>query len=211
LRVAVFGASGGIGKFVVQHALDKGHSVVAYVRNPAKLQMEHPGLSVVGGGLGDLAAIEAAISGCDAVISAIGVPLKFTYDSMDSLEGHKNIIKAMENVGVARLVDWSTPSAKFSQDKRSFITVVPGMMAALAFPKAKKELLAICAAIEASDLQWTIVRFLAPTDSPGTGEVKVGFGDTKMDFRISRDDIAAFMVEQLESDRYLLSMPIIGS
>jgi Putative NADH-flavin reductase len=211
VRVAVFGASGRIGRLVVKHALEEGYAVNACVRDPAKLPIEDESLSVITGGLRDTAAIEQTISGCDAVICALGVPLKFTYDSMDSLEGHRNIIKAMDKLGVSRLIDWATPSARFSGDKRSVITVVPGILAGLAFPKAKKEIVSICDAIRESDLQWTIVRFMAPKDRPPTGAVKVGLGDTKMKFSISREDIASFMVEQVESETYLYSMPIIGS
>ncbi len=211
MRIAVFGATGGIGKCVVQHALKQGYEVHAYVRNPAKLPIAHARLHVFAGGLHDYAAIASAVSGCDAVISALGVPLQFTYPSMDSLEGHMHIIRAMQDLGVPRLIDWATPSAKFSGDKRSFITVVPGILAALVFPKAKKEIIAICDAIVQSGLRWTIVRFVAPKDTPYTGKVKVGFGDTKMRFSISREDIAAFMVEQVEDGAYVHSMPIIGS
>ena len=65
--------------------------------------------------------------------------------------------------------------------------------------------------VKQSDLDWTLVRFMAPKDTPYTGKVKVGFGDTKMNFNISREDIGAFMVEQIESKEYIHSMPIIGS
>lgn len=76
---------------------------------------------------------------------------------------------------------------------------------------AKKEIIGIADMITASSLNWTIVRFMAPKDAPFTGNVKVGFGDTKMSFNISREDIGAFMVEQLNSNIYEHSMPIIGS
>ena len=117
MKIAVFGATGGVGRFVVKHALDCGHEVRAYVRNPDKLQMQHERLTVIRGELTDYAAIEKALAGCDAVISAIGIPLKLSYPSMDSLEGHRNIIKAMEALGIARLVDWSTPAVTSAKDK----------------------------------------------------------------------------------------------
>lgn len=56
-----------------------------------------------------------------------------------------------------------------------------------------------------------MVRFMMPQDSPYTGKVKVGFGDVKMKFAISREDIGAFMVDQVENEKYIKSMPIIGS
>lgn len=64
---------------------------------------------------------------------------------------------------------------------------------------AKKELIHIADMITASNLNWTIVRFMAPKDTPFIGNVKVGFGDTKMNFNISREDIGSFMVEQLNA------------
>nr|WP_282433790.1 NAD(P)H-binding protein [Desulfosporosinus sp. I2] len=120
-------------------------------------------------------------------------------------------MKAMKELGVCRLIDWATPSVHYSKDARSLITIVPGILAGIAFPKAKKEIIAIADAIQSGNLDWTIVRFLAPKDTPYTGKVKVGFGDKKMSFNIAREDIAAFMVKQVESSEYMHSMPIIGS
>lgn len=211
MKIAVFGASGGIGKFVVNHALEQGYEVNAYVRNPVKLDATHEHLKVITGQANEYEKIKQAISDCDAVISILGVPMKFTYETMSSLEGHKNIIMAMQELGVSRLIDWATPSVKFLGDTRSFITVVPGIMAGLVFPKAKKEVISVCNAIQESGLDWTIVRFMAPKDTPYTGTVKVGFGDNKMNFNISREDIAVFMLDQVKSSEYIRSMPIIGS
>ncbi|HFJ9472460.1 NAD(P)-dependent oxidoreductase [Bacillus cereus group sp. MYBKT111-2] len=211
MKIAVFGATGGIGKFVVKHALEKGYEVNAYARNPHKLNLSHDKLTVFPGDLNEYENIKHAITGCNAVIIALGVSMKFTYKSMDSLEGHKNIIKAMKELGVSRIIDWATPSVHYSKDARSFITIIPGIMAGILFSKAKKEIIAITDAIQSANLDWTIVRFMAPKDSPYTGKVKVGFGDKKMSFNIAREDIAAFMVKQVESSEYMHSMPIIGS
>jgi putative NADH-flavin reductase len=211
MRIAVFGATGGIGRFVVKHALSQGHEVRAYVRNPGKLQLAHARLSVIAGELTDRAAIEKAISGCDAVISAIGIPLKLSYPAMESLEGHENIIAAMQKLGVSRLIDWSTPAVRFPSDEPSLITVVPRITTGIVPTMAKKELVAVSEAIQASGLNWTVVRFVAPTDAPGTGKYQVGFGERRMGLRIPREDIAAFMLEQVRSDAYSRSMPIIGS
>ena len=54
------------------------------------------------------------------------------------------------------------------------------------------------------------MRFIMPTDKEYTGSVKVTYGKDKISFSISRSDIAEFMIEQVESDRYLREMPIIG-
>ena len=51
LNVTVFGASGHIGRQVVDQLLAAGHHVTAYVRNPAKLDLTHPNLTVTAGAL----------------------------------------------------------------------------------------------------------------------------------------------------------------
>ncbi|QYX75937.1 NAD(P)-dependent oxidoreductase [Streptomyces akebiae] len=72
MRVTVFGASGAIGRLVVQRLLGDGHQVTALVRTPAKLALVHSHLTVVTGQLADRDAVEQAVSGADAVISALG-------------------------------------------------------------------------------------------------------------------------------------------
>jgi len=88
---------------------------------------------------------------------------------------------------------------------------VPPIIAAFRYPNGKRELKAIAELVKASDTDWTIVRFLGPTDKPGTGEVKVSFGDRSLNFFIPREDIAAFMVDQLENKAFIRRMPIIGT
>jgi putative NADH-flavin reductase len=210
MKVIIFGASGGIGNFAVQHALEKGYEVKAFLRNPSKLTIKHKNLTTVQGEINNYSDIKNAIFDCDAVIWCVGIPMK-KYKHMESLDGHENLLKAMNECGIERLIDWATPSVRFKKDKKSFITVVPGFMAGILFPMAKKEIICISDMITASNLKWTIVRFMAPKDTPFTGNVKVGFGDIKMSFNISREDIGAFMVEQLSNKTYEYSMPIIGS
>lgn len=211
MNVIIFGAAGGIGKWAVKHALLSGYHVTAYVRNAQKITEANKNLTVIQGEIYDEQEMTKALSGQDAVVWCVGIPLKKSYQKMESLEGHKTLIKAMEVNQVKRLVDWGTPSINFEQDKKSFITIVPGIIAGLLFPQAKKEMLAIAKVLQESDLDWTLVRFMAPRNTCYTGNVKVSFGDTKMNFSISREDIGAFMIKMLDSDTYIHSMPIIGS
>jgi len=210
MKAAVFGAAGGIGKYAVQHALKKGYTVNAFVRNPAKLTISHENLNLIKGEINDLESVKEAINGCDAVIWCVGIPMK-KYEGTPSLDGHKIMLKAMNECGITRLMDWATPSVPFEKDKKSFITVVPGIVAGIALKQAKNEMIAIGELVSKSGLDWTMVRFMAPKNTSYTGNVKVGYGDVKMSFAISREDIGAFMVEQVESRKYVRSMPIIGS
>ncbi|GJH40016.1 NmrA family transcriptional regulator [Capnocytophaga sp. HP1101] len=211
MKVVIFGATGGIGKWAVKHALAKGYEVTAYVRNPQKIQEKHERLEVVKGEILDEAAMTTALKGVDAVIWCVGISMKDSLVGDEELRGHEILLRAMRANGIKRLVDWATPSVKTQEDKRSVATVLPAFMAGILFPKGKKQLIAIGKLIQESHTDWTIVRFLAPKNSPYKGKVKVTFGERSIRFAISREDIAAFMVAQVENKKYIHRMPIIGS
>ena len=211
MNVIIFGATGGIGKWAVKHALEKGYHVTAYVRNKQKMEIHDDKLNVVQGEISDYDKVKSALAGQDAVIWCIGISMKNKLVKFESQKGHEILLKAMKEQGVKRLIDWGTPSVAFDKDKKSFITVIPGIMAEIMFSKAKAEMVAIGQMLKKSNLDWTMVRFMMPQDTAYTGKVKVGFGDVKMNFAISREDIGAFMVDQVESKNYIKSMPIIGS
>jgi putative NADH-flavin reductase len=211
MTIAVFGASGAIGKLLIRQALDNGYNVRAYVRNPSKLALEHPNLETIQGELNDFSKIKLAISGADVVISTLGPPLKRKYDDFSVLEGHKNIIKAMETENIKRLITIATPSVRSTEDIPSLATKMPTIMAKIFFPSAYKEIVQLGEAVKASRLDWIIVRFIAPNNKPPTGKVKITFGDTKINWGISRADIADFILKQTKDNKYVRSMPIIGN
>ena len=133
--------------------------------------------------------------------SCVGVTMKGHYEGMPSLDGHKLLLRAMHECHVDRLIDWATPSVPFQGDKKSLITLVPGFLAGIIYRQAKAEIVAIGKVVAESGLDWTLVRFIAPRDTPYTGKVKISFGDVKMRVAIGREDIGAFMVEQVENKR----------
>lgn len=210
MKITIFGASGGIGQHAVKHALNAGYEVNAFVRHPEKVQVVNDRLHVIQGSIDNYTEVSAAIAGSDAVVWCVGIPLG-RYDGYPSLDGHRVLLRAMKAQNISRLVDWGTPSIHFEKDTKSFITVVPGLIAGITLRHAKEEMQKIGDLLQESDVNFTLVRFMAPKNTVYTGEVKVGFGDVKMKLAISREDIGAFMIDQIQSDQYLRSMPIIGS
>ena len=83
MKVIIFGASGGIGKLALQHALEKGYDVKAFLRNPLKLTIKHKNLTIIQGEINNYNHIKNAIFDCDAVIWCVGIPMK-KYKHMDS-------------------------------------------------------------------------------------------------------------------------------
>ncbi len=119
-RITVFGATGGTGKQLVEQALAAGYEVVAYARNPSKLNITNEHLTVVQGELSDQALIGNAIRGTDVVLSTLGP--RGGSKNKPITQGMQNIIAAMKKQGVRRLIITSTLSAKDPNDKPTFRT-----------------------------------------------------------------------------------------
>jgi len=106
MKLLIFGATGTVGQQVVGQALEQGHIVTAFARNPAKLNIQHPNLRHFVGDVLDLAAVEQAVKDQDVVICTLGAGQKLT-GSVRS-EGTRNIIQAMQRSGTQRLICQTT-------------------------------------------------------------------------------------------------------
>ncbi|GGU21822.1 NAD(P)-dependent oxidoreductase [Streptomyces coeruleorubidus] len=212
MRVSVFGATGGIGRHVARQLLDEGHHVAALVRTPAKLTITDTDLTVITGALSDRAAVEQAVTGADAVVSALGPSLKRSATGTPLTDGTHVIVAAMREQKVARFIGLATPSLADPRDKPHWKHKVLPVMARLMFPNALAELAGMTEAVTGSDLDYTIARITNPTDKPATGHVRSGFlGHDKVGSAMTREDIAAFLVSQLTDTRYRRAMPAISN
>ncbi|UUU28612.1 NAD(P)H-binding protein [Streptomyces sp. CA-210063] len=212
MRVTVFGATGGTGRLVVQQLLDDGHQVTALVRTPAKLDLTHSQLTSVTGQLSDRDAVQQALSGADAVISALGPSLKRSTTGTQVTDGTRTIVQAMEAQKVTRFIGLATPSLADPQDKPHWKHKVLPVAAGLMFPQALAELKGMTQAVTDSDLDYTIARITNPTHKPATGRIRSGFlGHDRVGSTMSRADIAAFLVLQLTDTRYRRAMPAISN
>lgn len=202
MKILVFGATGSIGSQIVKQALEQGHRVTAFSRSASQMDAD-PNLETVEGNVLDFESVEKAMPGYEAVFVALGAGSKGTVRS----EGTRNIILAMQQHGVRRLVCLSTLGVGESWGNLNFFWkyIMFGLLLRKAFiDHQKQEQL-----IQESDLDWTIVRPGAFTDGALTGEYKHGFpGDDKsVELKISRADVAHFMLKQLTIDTYIHKTP----
>lgn len=203
MRVLVFGATGSVGRRVVEQGLARGHEVTAFVRDPSKIGVAHERLTVFRGDVLDGASVERAVLGQEAVLCSIGAGRKGGVRS----EGTRNIVRAMEGAGVRRLVCQSTLGAGESSGNLDFFWkhVMFGFLLRGASADHERQE----AHVKGSDLDWTIVRPAAFTDGGRTGEYRHGFPPSKkgLKLKISRADVAGFMLDQLTNDTYLRRTP----
>lgn len=210
MKITLLGASGRIGSQLLELALQNGHEVVAYVRDSKRIKVTHPNLTTVEGELSNIPRLKSVIENCEVVVSALAPPRKRTYQYLPIYDGHKAVMSLMKWNGVKRFITIGTPSIKFKDDKTSMTTTIPGLLTRFVYPKPYKEAVSIGEAIQESDLDWTVVRVVAPV-AKDTKPAKVTFGDKNVHFSISRKRIAEFILDEIGQGKYIRSMPIIGS
>jgi len=210
MKIVIFGATGGTGKQLVEKALAAGHHVVAYARNPSKLNINHEQLKVIQGELADETLIESAVTGADAVISVLGP--RGGSKNRPITQGIQNIITAMKKQNVRRLVITSTLSAKDPNDLPDFKTKTLVNLVKLTMHDAYKDIVSAAETVRNSELDWTIVRLTMLNNNPKSGKVKAGYvGKGEVGTWISRADVADFMLKQVEDTEYLRQAPAISN
>jgi len=203
MKIAIFGATGSVGRLAVKQALEQGHTVTALVRDPEKVETRHENLSLIKGDVLNSPDVEQAVQGQDAVLCILGAGRKGTIRSM----GTKNIIAAMKQIGVKRLICQSSLGVGDSRGNLNFLWkyIMFGLLlrAAYADHVQQEEY------VMKSGLDWTIIRPAAFTDGPRTGVYRHGFSANaeSLTLKISRADVADFLLKQLNDDTYLRKTP----
>jgi putative NADH-flavin reductase len=212
MKLAVFGATGATGKHLVELALAAGNDVVAFARNASRVGQSHERLTIIQGELTDAPAIERAVNGADAVISLLGPRPREDIKSKPLATGMKNIIAAMRKSNTRRLIISSTPSAADPSDLPDFkfkvlITIVKSLMR-----PAYEEIVNVARIVRDSNPDWTIVRVSMLNSNPRSGIIRAGYlGRKQVGTKISRADLAAFMLEQVRDTTYLRKAPAISN
>lgn len=210
MKLAIFGATGGTGKLLLEQALEAGDHVVAFVRNPSKLNIRHERLTVMQGELADEAMVEHAVSDADAVISVLGP--RGGSKGKPITRGMQNIIEAMKKQHVRRLIISSTLSAKDPNDLPDLRAKVLINLVKFTMHAAYEEIVSVAETVRKSELDWTIVRLTTLNNNAKSGKIRVGYlGRGKVGSRISRADLAEFMLKQVKDTKYLRQAPVISN
>ncbi len=208
-KIAMFGATGKTGRLVLERALDAGHEVSALVRDPGKLTTSSERLTLIGGDVLDAAAVDQTVAGSEVVLSLFGhvkgSPKKLQTD------GTRLIIDAMERHGVKRLISLSGGGLRDPHDQPK----LPDRIIRLLLKAFSGHVLADAeghlAVLEASNLDWTVVRAPRLLDEPATGGYRVGLVDGDSSTTISRADFADFVLSQVKDRSYVHAMPFVSA
>jgi putative NADH-flavin reductase len=206
MKLTIFGASSSSGRLVVEKALAAGHDVTAFVRDPAKLGIRNERLKVIAGDALNAAQVEEGVKGSEAILSTLGPKGK---PAVMAAQSTRNIVDAMEKHGVKRLVVVSVAGISVSQDKRGFnlVSALIKLLLKDVFIDRENQL----KVLEESSLDWIAVRIPRLTDGPATGSINAFFGNASPAMKVTRADLADFMLEQLTSDQWCRQAPILSN
>jgi putative NADH-flavin reductase len=203
MNIVIFGANGPTGRQLVSRALASGHQVVAVTRHPEQIP-PRGGLRVVRADVTDAAAVDAAVAGGDAVLSALGVSYTRKPVTVYSA-GTASMIAAMENRGVRRLVVTGTAAVDpgyHASDSVFFTRVMEPLFMRLPGKTVYDDNRRMEALVRASSLDWTIVRACWLFDAARTSDYELCEGSIRAMFT-SRADLAACLLAQLPGSQYV--------
>ena len=203
MRLIIFGSTGSVGRLLVEQALQDNHVVTAFLRDPGKLTIAHTNLKIIRGDVLDYHSVEKAMKNQEVVLCTLGAGSKGTVRA----EGTRNIVRAMESNGVKRLICQSTLGAGNSKANLNFFWkhIMFGMLLKQAYMDHELQENYVIQ----SKLDWTIVRPAAFTDGSRTGNYRHGFGphEKGLTLKISRADVADFILNQVAQNTYLRKTP----
>jgi putative NADH-flavin reductase len=207
MNIAIFGASGATGKLLTERSLALSYNITALVRNPDSFPFKDQ-VRIIQGSAFDPAAIAATIKGADVVLSALGAKSPFKKEDVLA-RAVPLIVKSMTELGVKRIVALGSAGAETtSLDKQPAYRrwIVQKIVYNYLLKYPVEEQIAQFKILSASNLDWTMVMPPMLTNSPGRGASRIRIdGDAlpRNGARISRSDVAGFMMRQIDSTDWL--------
>ena len=206
MKILIIGSTGGTGKQLVQQSLEQDHETTAFVRDPSKLSFFHKNLTIVKGNVLDKGILLKALEGMDAVLSALGVGKSLKSNNLIA-NAVSVLIPAMNATQVKRLIFLSAFGVGETFKQADFIQKLAFriFLRSIYADKEKGD-----EQIRNSGLDWTLVYPVLMTNNPGTGKYLVG---EKLPMKgmpkITRADVATFMLSQLTDTRFIKKSPLV--
>jgi putative NADH-flavin reductase len=204
-RLAILGATGGIGGHLLNWAADAGYPVHVLARRPEAVPAR-PGVTVTAGDATDPAAVADVVASAAAVLSALGPRGAKTPGLLGAAASA--VTRAMVQHGVGRLICVSAAGAFIREDPQA--NPVVKIILPRIFARPFADVREVERVVRASELDWTLVRPTRLVNEPGTGEFRIrdrypAPGLT----RIARADVAQFMIGALMGPGYIRQAPAI--
>lgn len=208
-KISLFGATGQTGQKFLELAVNKGYEVKVLVRDKTKLKVQNPLITIVEGDVLNLEDVSNAIEGTEIVVSLFG----HVKNSPDWLQtnGTKNIVSAMQKLDVDRIISLSGGGLPFPEkDEPKFIDHMIRTIMKIAVSKVLNDAIAHADVLRSSGKKWVIVRAPRLTNDARFGKYRVGWVGVNASTKISRYDLADFILTQVEDENFNFQMPFVS-
>jgi putative NADH-flavin reductase len=206
MKLVIFGANGQTGQLLTKQALGEGHTVRAVTRHPETFPLRQEQLQVMRGDVFDLASVEQAVCGQDAVLSILSVPYSNQPITLYS-KSATHIIRAMSHYRVRRLICVSSsaldPQARYRDTGGGLIfeKIIKPFIINTIGRTSYEDLQKMEMLVMNSDLDWTIVRPSSLFATPEVTDYQVA--EAFIGRYTSRTDLADCMLRQVTNKQYL--------
>lgn len=209
--IAVFGSTGFLGSRLVELLLERGYLVKTLVRDKDRAidLGQKEGIEVITGALPDKDAIAKTIAGTDAVIVVTGQRGRSREEMQVLVEGNRNIIAAMEDLDVKRLIKISGTSVQFPGEPFPLMRRFADLAFWLLMTNATRGKYLEQEDVRTSQLDWVMVRPGAIVPEPVKGKF-MAHEYKHLGLKVFRDDLCHFMIDQIQSDHWLKKCPVVG-
>ncbi|MED3078470.1 SDR family oxidoreductase [Bacillus wiedmannii] len=206
-KIAILGANGKAGKFLVNEALEKGYQVKILTRNSNNMTITNENLETIIGDARDFSSIRELLQGCQAVINAVGQPKNESYIFSTVT---KHILEAMKEFEIKRYILISGGSLDVTGDQKGIVNKIGATLFKAFLSKMMQDKYKELQTIQGSDVDWTIVRLPFVMEGKSIGNIKESLVDMP-GIKIQNSDIAPFVIKQINSERYVGKCPFISN
>lgn len=209
-KIALFGATGQTGQKFLELAINAGYELKVLVRDKTKLKTQNPRITIVEGDVLNPQDVDSTVEGAEIVVSLFG-HVKGSPEWLQT-NGTKNIISAMQKHGVERIISLSGGGLPYPEkDEPKFADRLIRTIMKIAVPKILDDAIAHAAVLKSSGKKWVIVRGPRLTNDPRVGSYRVGWVGVNASTKISRADLADFILTQVDDESFNFQMPFVSA
>ncbi len=207
-KIALFGGTGRTGRKFLDKALANDYKVTALARDTSQLK-PHKHLVGIQGDVLNQEDVNHVVKNSDIVVSLFG-HVKGSPKGLQT-KGTTHIINAMQKYDVKRIISLSGGGLPFPEkDEPKFIDKLIRTIMKIAVPKILNDAINHAEVLRKSDRDWMIVRAPRLTDDKEKGQYKVGWVGVNASTKISRTDLADFILKQIEDTKFSKQMPFVS-
>jgi putative NADH-flavin reductase len=210
VRVALFGATGPLGRRILDQLVERDHQVNVLVGDPTRLTRESEKITVVKGDAEDPEKVDEVITGCEAVIDSLGVRSNTEAEVKRLIGVTELIVATMRRQGVPRFIGVAGAAVDVPGDRKGTGYTLAAWFSKLTARHVVEEKQKELEIVSRSGLDWTVIRVPFITEGEATGRYRASLTGPPSS-RISRADIAYVLVSQLQDRRFIRKAPFVGS